>query len=354
MSFKYLDVLATQEPHGFRVTITWTPPEARGPQKPKRFTLKTLNMNERRKAPLSVDVVEEIVLRHVRARGPRWLAMSSIRQLASEMATVFRNLSKRKDFLEEASAAGEARAVSKTDPSAKLDDAPPDAGVVVKRVSKSFFAPDLSRTTGATYCVLGPSFSGKTTLLVDGLNRLTASELEAYDAIFFFTESENAEPLEGLSQKVKDKTHVYKCFCRPILAVLKKLNDLTRNGFRFFVIFDDITTLRGEMITKMILTLRNSGISTALLIQHSKLLNPGQRQSIHHYYIFNLRTEEWIYMLNGFLATHMRDIFPDYKTARPQQLAEFLRCYMRDKVIHFDQRTDEVTFYEKSSIRCAK
>jgi hypothetical protein len=357
--FKSIDVIAEPKDHGYRITISWVPPEGRGARKPREFTLSTRNMSQKRAGPLGAGggaAVEEIILRHCISRGPRWLGMSSPRQLGSEIATLFRNLSRNPRYADAMEIAAEERMKTRGDEKGKGRS--PDGGgglrpegVQVKRMSKSFIAPDTTRNTGATYAVLGPSFSGKTTLLVDGLNRLTREELDAYDGIFFFTESENAEPLEGLSDRVRAKfMGIYKCFCKQILAVIKKLNDLTKNGFRFLVVFDDITTLRGDAITKMVLTLRNAGISTVLLIQHSKLLNPGQRQSIHHYYIFNLRTEEWVYMLQGFLATHIRDLFPEVAQARSQETAEFLRTYMRDKIIHFDQRTDTIEFFSKDSI----
>lgn len=349
--FKHIDVIAEPKEHGYRVTIAWVPPEGRGARKPREFTLSTRNMSQKRAGPLAeggAPAVEEIVLRHCVSRGPRWLAMSSPRQLGSEIATLFRNISRSPRYADAMRAAAEEREKTrgKERKGGKASD-----GVEVKRMTKSFIAPDTTRNTGATYAVLGPSFSGKTTLLVDGLNRLTRDELDAYDGIFFFTESENAEPLEGLSDRVRAKfMGIFKCFCRKILAVIKKLNDLTKNGFRFLVIFDDITTLRGDAITKMVLTLRNAGISTVLLIQHSKLLNPGQRQSIHHYYLFNLRTEEWVYMLHGFLATHIRELFPEVAHARAQETAEFLRVFMKDKIIHFDQRMDTIEFFAKNSI----
>lgn len=354
--FKSIDVIAEPKDHGYRITISWVPPEGRGVRKPREFTLSTRNMSQKRKLPLDAGggaAVEEIILRHCISRGPRWLGMSSPRQLGSEIATLFRNLSRNPRYAEAMEIAAEERTRTRGERGGEAKTgATGEGGVQVQRMSRSFIAPDTSRNTGATYAVLGPSFSGKTTLLVDGLNRLTRDELDAYDGIFFFTESENAEPLEGLSDRVRAKfMGIYKCFCKQILAVIKKLNDLTKNGFRFLVVFDDITTLRGDAITKMVLTLRNAGISTVLLIQHSKLLNPGQRQSIHHYYIFNLRTEEWVYMLQGFLATHIRDLFPEVANARSQETAEFLRSFMRDKIIHFDQRTDTIEFFSKESVK---
>lgn len=219
--------------------------------------------------------------------------------------------------------------------------------------AKSAFSPE---ETGVTYAIIGKSFSGKTYFIVQELNKLTKEELGKYTAIFFFTESTSAKPLEKLTPAVKKKMIVMDRFCPTILRAVKRLNDGTSNKFKFFIIFDDIIDLRGNLLTKSILTLRNSNISTVISIQYEKLLNPAQRSSLHNIYLFNLRTESWEYMLKGYLLGNFKEKIPSLKDnpndpkskkKTPAQIAQALRECLDDYIIYYDQRRDELTVYHK-------
>ncbi len=209
----------------------------------------------------------------------------------------------------------------------------------------SIFSPE---PTGATYAIIGKSFSGKTTFLVNELNKLTRDELRQYNAIVFFTESANAEPLADLSRDVKEKMIMTDRFCPKILQILKKLNDSTHNMFKFLVIFDDIIKLRGEMLTKCILTLRNSNISTVISIQYEKLLNPAQRSSVHNVYIFNLRPPSWEFMLRGYLLGSVKKLIPSLQEEKsvPVVARKMGEC-MDDHILYYDQRKDEIFLWQK-------
>ena len=101
--------------------------------------------------------------------------------------------------------------------------------------SKSIFSPE---ETGVTYGCIGKSFSGKTTFIVNQLNKLTEQELAQYNAIIFFNESAHAQPLKDLAPHVKTKMILLDRFCPKVLQVLKKINDATKLLFKFLVIFD--------------------------------------------------------------------------------------------------------------------
>ena len=114
---------------------------------------------------------------------------------------------------------------------------------------------------------------------------------------------------------------------------------------------DDYLHLRTDVIVNMILTLRNSGVSTAISIQYSKLLSPSQRQSIHDFYLMNLRLEDMQYLLQGFIATHMRELLNEEGDPKAfeysvKKLAEVVRGRLSDRrILHYDQRHDKVNIY---------
>ena len=212
---------------------------------------------------------------------------------------------------------------------------------------KSIFVPE---PTGVTYACIGKSFSGKTTFIVNELNKLTMSELEAYTAIFFFTTSPHANPLANLARHVKSKFILVPRFCKKILHALKKINDETNLAFKFLVIFDDILTLRGPLLDSCILTLRNCNISTMISIQYQKLMTPAQRSSVHKMYIFNLKTPDWEFLLKGFLGGDIRDMIPPLSTLRfESRMAMILNKVMGKYILYYNQREDDVQIWNKRS-----
>jgi len=215
--------------------------------------------------------------------------------------------------------------------------------------AKSAFLPE---NTGVTYAIIGKSFSGKTTFIVRELNKLNHHQLVAYNAILFFTESTSAEPLKELNGDVRKRMIVMDRFCPRVLQAIKKINNETKNKFKFLVIFDDIIDLRGNLLTKSILTLRNANISTIISIQYEKLLNPAQRSSVHNMYIFNLRSPSWEYMLKGFLMGEVTNKLQSVKDAKPPlkaaRLSQLLNEVMPKFILFYDQRRDITTFYKKN------
>ena len=215
--------------------------------------------------------------------------------------------------------------------------------------NESIFKPESS---AKTFCLLGSSFSGKTTLLVNELNKLDKND---YTRIFLFTESLHAAPLKKLRKDLK--INIYDAFNPVIPKVLRKINIQTNNRYNFLVILDDVVSgLKKETMTKMILTMRNSNISTCILLQYAKLIGPQQRNSIHEYYITKLRVDDWIYMLKGFLAQHFRDVLNEPK-ANYQKLAEIVKevvsphsnvkDFKNGYIVKYDQRKDEISFYKR-------
>lgn len=214
--------------------------------------------------------------------------------------------------------------------------------------AESIFRPE---STGVTYAMIGKSFSGKTTFIVNDLNKLTEEQLKAYNAIIFFTESSHAQPLKDLAPHVKTKTILIDRFCPLVLQALKRINDATKNLFKFLVIFDDIISLRGNLITKCILTLRNSNISTVISIQYEKLLSPAQRSSVHNMYLFNLRSESWEFLLKGYLLGNVKELLPQSlgEVKSVVKVSQMLRETMDPFILYYNQREDKTFIWNKKT-----
>ena len=205
-----------------------------------------------------------------------------------------------------------------------------------------------------TICILGRSYSGKTVFLVQQLNKIGKlkrggsgpdKDRPMYDKIILFTESLNAEPLEDLSTNVR--VTMIQGYVPKIVQVLKQINNASDNGFRFLVLMDDVVSgIRTGTFVKQILTMRNSQISTCILIQHAKLISPASRNSLHHFYITGLKPEEWEYLIKSFMRSLVSEVIGDYPSAVALSVA--FKEWVGDDIVHYDQRRDELSFIERS------
>jgi len=204
--------------------------------------------------------------------------------------------------------------------------------------------------TGATFAMIGKSKSGKTTFIVNQLNRMTEKEVEGYNVIVFFTTSLHANPLKDLAPHVKKRMVLVGRFVPKILQTMKRINDETKNQFKFLVIFDDILKLRGDLMSECILTLRNSNISTVISMQYVKLMSPAQRDSVHNIYLFNLKTELWEFMLRGFILGNVKEEIPAIRPIkRVTEVALVMRQIMNPFILYHDQVNDTTEFYNKKT-----
>lgn len=211
--------------------------------------------------------------------------------------------------------------------------------------SRSIFTPE---PTGVTYTCIGKSFSGKTTFIINELNKLTAIELDAYNAIFFFTTSPNATPLKNLHPRIRAKFILVPRLVKTVLMALTKINNETDLSFKFLVIFDDIIQLRGPLLDSCILTLRNSNISTMISCQYQKMMTPAQRSSVHNMYIFNVKVPDWEFLLKGFLGSDVREILPPLRHLRfESRIAMILNKVMGKYILYYNQREDDIQIWNK-------
>jgi len=373
---------ALETEHGFRVSIVFQNPDT-GKLMSKQFRLR-FSAQQRAKLKLTETLIVGILKKVMHRTTLQEIKTEhSKKGISSLVHNFIKRLSRRKVFESERNrleSDGSAPNDQSTEhqpkksrnserkecspaPAAQLDSSTSDGMLGLKgavecdldRIAipfpkKSAFAPE---ETGVTYAAIGKSFSGKTTFLVKQLNLLTKKELNEYNAIVFFTESPFAPPLKDVKPEVRKRMIVMDRFCPTILRMLKRVNDGTSNKFKFLTIFDDVLDLRGSLMTKSILTLRNSNISTILSVQYEKVITPAQRSSIHNIYLFNLRTESWEYMLKGYLMGNFKETLPSLSRGgkenrmRPFQVAQLLRETLNDYIVYYNQRKDEMIVYEK-------
>jgi hypothetical protein len=179
--------------------------------------------------------------------------------------------------------------------------------------------------TGKSMLLVGSSFSGKTHLYVDELNKLDPGE---YDAVIVMTESRYAPPLQRIREDLD--VIVLEGFRPEVVAELKELNDQTENRFRWLIILDDIVDQKhSKVLSKMLLTYRNANVTTALVVQYPALVNKSSRGSLHAVVITGFRSlEDWE------LAGKIFDLLEWAKDEMVAQDIELVRSKLRKSDVY--------------------
>ena len=356
-------VIKDERRGGFEVHYTCV--GGRGRVSNKKFFFKTNNMNKERKEKIDENLLRNIMKNKVLAgRSHPTIFRMKPYEVKSELAMVVRKIGKSKHAGKLMSDYGFGQKEAEKSEGV-IDDSKEEKGEEGEQEGRQYPDPLLPKNksifaaeeeSANTKVFLAPSFSGKTTLMVEELNKLSTKELDKYDKILLFTESTAAAPLKKIDKHVRKKMMIYDRMVPQFIRILKKINTITKNKFRFLLLMDDCLNLKGDILIKLILTLRNSNISSVISIQYSKLLAKSQRQSIHDYFIINMKEEDLEYMMSGFLAPHFRDLFEKEGLARREvinkmnfkRLAEHAKIRLKDRLLHFDQRHDQILIYSRT------
>jgi hypothetical protein len=159
----------------------------------------------------------------------------------------------------------------------------------------------LDSGTGNTTCILGSSKRGKSTLLM-----------------YLFEKYYNKKSFVNLLFSVNSHIKMYKKnnlikfskFDKDIIRDQLKIQKGTKNKYKFCNLFDDMITLKKEEINNLILTYRNSKISSIISMQYGFLLSKMIRANANNFILFGFNSDEAIEdVIKLFLRSWMRKRF---------------------------------------------
>jgi len=186
----------------------------------------------------------------------------------------------------------------------------------------------LDKNTGNSTIILGASKRGKTTLMMQ-LYRHFYEEYKDCIATLFsgnhhisaYKNHKNLLIADGFNQQ-----------CEKYVKMLKYINSKCKNKYEFLCLFDDIIDVKyRKLVNNLILTYRNSNISTVMCIQYSKLLSKQNRANVNNIFIFGCNSAEDKYdVISLFL--------------KPYFINEGLVSY-KDQLNYFDQVTSNYGFF---------
>lgn len=147
--------------------------------------------------------------------------------------------------------------------------------------------------TGNTFCLFGASKSGKTTLMMEIYRKMFPRYCKLSKLLTTIFAMNIQLPI------YQDKYIIQCPYFTPDVAKYvdwqRRLNKLNNNEYKFLNMFDDFIDVRHkDIINNLILTYRNSNISSIICLQYVNLLSKAARSNINNVFLLHMNTDESI------------------------------------------------------------
>lgn len=174
---------------------------------------------------------------------------------------------------------------------------------IINKFEKTPFKLLLDEGTGNTTFILGSSKMGKTTAL-----------MKIYDQYYsgndFVSTLWTANPQIKLYIGHKNllKSGIWNKQSEEVIMAQKKIQTGTNNKYKFCNIFDDVINVRNNtLLDNLILTYRNSDMSSIISLQYSNLMSKCSRANCNNILAFGFITDESIVVvIKTFLTGYLR------------------------------------------------
>jgi hypothetical protein len=191
---------------------------------------------------------------------------------------------------------------------------------------------NLDEGTGNSTVILGSSKAGKSTLLM----YLYRKYYTDFISVLF---SDNPQIKLYKDPKLIKSTH----FLPQVIKDFHMINRKTKNKYPFCVLMDDIIDQKENLLVKkLILTFRNSNISSIVSLQSPTLLNKANRASVNNIILFKFNSDEMIEQtIRFFLMSHLKGNMD----SKIRQYKEMTSDY---KFIYLNPRDNKISIHKIS------
>lgn len=192
----------------------------------------------------------------------------------------------------------------------------------------------LDLNTGNTGAIIGSSKTGKTTLLMHIYKQYYQQDTPSKLIPILFAQNAHIE-----SYKQRDLIKIDR-WCPEVIRGELKIQKYSNNGHEFANFIDDMVDLdRDVMLKNLILTYRNSKISSYICLQYAKLLARSERTNVNNVMLFQQNTDEAAEAsVDCFLATHFKKL----KIPKDQWVPYFHHVTRNHGFFHIHPATGEV------------
>lgn len=195
----------------------------------------------------------------------------------------------------------------------------------------------LDQGTGSSICILGQSKSGKTSLMVNLYKKYFMNNKKMISTLF----CDNPQ-LPIYKAKRLTVTWGFNEYHTKLIQSQQWLQKRTNNRYNFLNILDDICDKKNSVVlNKMILTYRNSLISTIIVLQYLYLISKANRCNINHFFIFKVGNAQ---IATEIINHLLKPYFQDLKI-NPHEMNLFFMNMTKDhSYIHLDNQKNRIYF----------
>ncbi len=196
----------------------------------------------------------------------------------------------------------------------------------------------LDKNTGNTTCIIGSSKQGKSTLMMFIYNKYYSSNRWITT---LYTDSPQSF---GGNELINNRLIIFPGFEPRTIRGEKLINQNCSNKYKFCNLFDDIISVRHKNeLNKMILTYRNSNMSTVICIQYSNLLAKMTRGNYNNILLFQQNTDEATSVV---IKTFLRNVFRQLGLKTMPEMIEFYKMHTGNfKFMYYIPNTEQLTFH---------
>lgn len=161
---------------------------------------------------------------------------------------------------------------------------------------------DISTKTGQTMCILGSGQVGKTTRMMEIYKQYYEPNKNIISTLF----SINSHIKLYSGHKNLLRYNGFDKNAEKYIKLQKYINSKTKNNYFFLSLIDDVIDAKYKnILNEMILTYRNSNISTIICLQYGYLLSKMNRANVNRILIFKSNSAESIKdLINTFLKPY--------------------------------------------------
>ena len=179
--------------------------------------------------------------------------------------------------------------------------------ISVAPIERSNFHLRLTPHTGNTLYVLGSSKRGKSTAIMKIYDDYFGGADRNYVSILWSVNPQ-ISAYKGHSKLIKASWN--KQTTMEIVKAQQLIQKKTRNEYKFLNIFDDVLHVRGEeTMENLIMTYRNSKISSIIAMQYTNQLQKNCRANVNGILLFGFNSDEAIeVVIKCFLKGHLHSL----------------------------------------------
>lgn len=203
----------------------------------------------------------------------------------------------------------------------------------------------LDKNTGNTIALIASSKSGKSTMMMylfDKYFRDTKNKKRNYISTLF-SPSYHIKLFKKGKQLIKSST--FGNDGSKYIQTQRFINQKCKNKYKFLNMFDDITDMRfNAIINDLILTMRNSNISSIINTQYARIISKQARSSMNNLLFGHLNNDEDIWMtIESFLRSI---ILKKFGIKKKSELISFYRDVTAEHgFIYFQPSTQTLSFH---------